>query len=42
VAAPIKIDETTFSGDGWKLYLSSGWIVKEGERTGSFEVVKEL
>lgn len=41
VAAPIKLDETTFSGDGWKLHLSSGWIVKEGERTGSFEVVKE-
>jgi len=41
VAAPIKSDETTFSGDGWKLYLSPGWIVKEGERKGSFEVVKE-
>ena len=41
VAAPIKLDKTTFSGDGWKLYLSSGWIVKEGERKGSFEVVKE-
>lgn len=41
VAAPIKLDETTFSGNGWKLHLSSGWIVKEGERTGSFEVVKE-
>ena len=41
VAAPIKLDETTFSGDGWKLHLSFGWIVKEGERTGSFEVVKE-
>ena len=41
VAAPIKLDGTTFYGDGWKLYLSSGWIVKEGERTGSLEVVKE-
>lgn len=41
VAAPIKLDETTFSGDGWKLSLSPGWIVKEGERKGSFEVVKE-
>jgi hypothetical protein len=41
VAAPIRIDETTFSGDGWKLSLSSGWIVKEGERKGSFEVVKD-
>lgn len=40
VAAPIKLDETTYSGDGWKLYLSPGWIVKEGERKGSFEVVK--
>ena len=41
VASPIKLDETTFSGDGWKLYLSPGWIVKEGERKGSFEVVKK-
>jgi hypothetical protein len=41
VAAPIKLDETTFSGDGWKLQLSSGWIAKEGEKKGSFEVVKE-
>ena len=41
VAAPIKLDETTFSGDGWKFYLSPGWIVKETERKGSFEVVKE-
>ena len=41
VAGPIKLDENTFSGDGWKLQLSSGWIVKQDERTGSFEVVKE-
>ena len=41
VAGPTKLNETTFSGDGWKLYLSSGWIVIEGERKGSFEVVKE-
>ncbi|HEY0668157.1 MAG TPA: hypothetical protein VGD22_08295 [Sphingobacteriaceae bacterium] len=42
VAAPIKLDERTYSGDGWKLYLSSGWIVKEGEKAGSFQVVKEF
>lgn len=41
VAAPVKIDETTFSGDGWKLSVSPGWMVKEGERKGSFELVKE-
>lgn len=41
VAAPSKTDDTTFSGDGWKLNVSPGWIVKEGERKGSFEVVKE-
>lgn len=41
VAAPIKIDATTFHGDGWKLSVSSGWMVKEGQRSGSFEVVKE-
>lgn len=41
VAAPTKLDESTFSGDGWKLSLSPGWTVKEGKRTGSLEVVKE-
>jgi len=41
VAAPVKIDETTYSGDGWKLVLSLGWVVKEGEKKGSFGVVKE-
>ena len=41
VAAPGKMDDTTFSGDGWKLQLSSGWIVKEGQKKGSLEVVKE-
>ena len=41
VAAPIKLDETTFSGEGWKLYLSPGWIAKEGERKGSFEVLRK-
>lgn len=41
VAAPVQLDKTTFSGDGWKLYLSPGWTVKEGERMGSYEVVKE-
>ena len=41
VAAPVKVNDTTFTGDGWKLHLSSGWIVKAGEGTGSLEVVKE-
>ena len=41
VAAPIKLNETTYSGDGWKLHLSSGWIVREGDGKGRFEVVKE-
>jgi len=29
VAAPAKLDETTFSVGGWKLFLSPGWVVKE-------------
>lgn len=41
VAAPVKIDAATYSGDGWKFSLSPGWIVKETGRKGSFEVVKE-
>lgn len=40
VAAPIRIDENTFKGDGWSLTVATGWAVKESTTPGKFEVVK--
>jgi hypothetical protein len=41
VAAPIRQDETTFTGDGWSVKVAPGWVVREGVRKGSYEVVKQ-
>jgi len=40
VAAPIRIDEKTFKGDGWLLTIATGWTVKESAAPGKFELVK--
>ncbi len=40
VAAPIRIDEKTFKGDGWSLTVAAGWTVKESAMPGKFEIVK--
>ncbi|MBK7370965.1 MAG: hypothetical protein IPJ09_05915 [Saprospiraceae bacterium] len=41
VAVPVKKDELTYTGDGWTLKINEGWQVKEGEKNGSFELVKK-
>ena len=38
--APVRRDESTFSGDGWRLTISPGWTVREGSRPGDYEVVR--
>ncbi len=39
LAAPIRIDEKTFKGDGWTLIVGDGWTVKESIPQGKYEVV---
>ena len=39
--APVRRDETTFSGEGWTLKVASGWLVREGARPGDFELVRQ-
>jgi len=41
LAAPVRIDEKTFKGDGWTLIVGDGWAVKESIPEGKYEVVKK-
>lgn len=41
LAAPVRIDEKTFKGDGWSLTVAAGWSVRESTAPGKFEVVKQ-
>lgn len=40
LAAPIRIDDKTFKGDGWTLIVRDGWVVIESVQ-GKFEVKKK-
>jgi hypothetical protein len=37
--APVRGDDATISGDGWTFKANPGWIIREGARTGDYEVV---
>ncbi|MFQ5605874.1 MAG: hypothetical protein ACE5HS_21600 [bacterium] len=41
VPAPVTVEGSTLSGDGWTVTLASGWVMRPGPRTGDFEVVHE-
>ena len=41
VAAPVRRDDGTFAGDGWTFKPGPGWVVREGARTGDYEVVRQ-
>lgn len=40
VAAPVRRDDGTFAGDGWTFKPGPGWVVREGGRTGDYEVLR--
>ena len=35
------LEGTTLQGDGWKITLNAGWIVRPAARAGSFTIVRE-
>jgi hypothetical protein len=35
------LEGTTLQGDGWSVTLNPGWVVRPGERPGSFAIVRE-
>ena len=39
--APVVVDATTLSGDGWTATVGPGWTVQPGPRPGSFRVVRQ-
>ena len=41
VSAPVRRDDSTFSGDGWTFTAAAGWVVREGSRRGDYEVVRQ-
>ena len=41
VPAPVRLDDGTFSGDGWTFRPKPGWTVREGPRRGDYEVVRQ-
>lgn len=41
VSAPVQQDETTYTGDGWTFKVAPGWVIREGDRQGSYEVVRQ-
>jgi hypothetical protein len=38
---PTLVDSATISGPGWTLRLATGWVIREGTRRGSYEVVRQ-
>jgi hypothetical protein len=41
VSAPVRLDETTYTGDGWTFKVALGWVIREGAHRGSYEVVRQ-
>jgi hypothetical protein len=41
VSAPVRRDDGTFAGDGWTFRVAPGWVVREGARSGDYEVVRQ-
>lgn len=43
VSVPVTspLEGTTLQGDGWRVTLNPGWVVRPAARTGSFAVVRE-
>ncbi len=39
--APSKTEGSTIEGDGWKLAIAAGWVVRPGTREGDFVLVRE-
>jgi hypothetical protein len=39
--APVRRDDGTLAGDGWTVKPATGWVVREGARTGDYELVRQ-
>jgi hypothetical protein len=41
VPGPIRLDGATITGDGWRVTIAPGWVVRTGPRTGDYQLVRE-
>ncbi len=39
--APFQRADDTLTGEGWRITLSPGWVVRGGSRDGDFEIVRD-
>ena len=39
--APVRRDDITVDGDGWRVKAAPGWVVREGARRGDYELVRQ-
>jgi hypothetical protein len=39
--APARRDDATLIGEGWMSTLKPGFVIREGERKGDYEVVRQ-
>lgn len=39
--APETVEGLSLEGDGWKVRLEPGWVVRPGPRKGDYRVVRE-
>ncbi len=38
---PIRVEGSNLSGDGWKVIVASGWVLRPGPRSGDFQISRE-
>jgi hypothetical protein len=41
VPAPVRINDTTLTGDGWTVTVAPGWVVRSGPRPADHQIVRE-
>jgi hypothetical protein len=40
--APASAQGSTLEGDGWMLKIATGWVVRTGNRSGDFQLVRSV
>ncbi len=38
---PVRIDGDTLTGDGWRVTVARGWLVRSGPRSGDYQIIPD-
>ena len=38
---PVRIDGDTLTGDGWRVTVARGWLVRSGPRSGDYQIIRD-